>query len=199
MATAATNIDALQNGWSYSSEYRVLYRNEKDLDAFARWMKKAEEMRDGHYEPEPLPDTRPDISDDLISRWAEKYDVENMTQEEYQAFIDDLISAGVLQESDKSYVRYDPNLAAVGSVFDTIGSPFYTAQKGYFMMQPVTGYNANGSYHSLTQAGGNVRLWAEGWKAAFGGADSYTSDFVRRQLSLFDKIAWILDRMAEAK
>lgn len=196
MATAATNIDALQNGWSYSNEYRIFYRNEKDLDTFAQWMKKAEEMRDGHYEPEPLPDARPDISDDLIRRWAEKYDPENMTQEEYQAFIDDLISAGVLQQSDKSYVRYDPNLVAVGSVFDTIGSPFYTAQKGYFMMQPVTGYNASGSYHSLTQAGGNARLWAEGWKAAYGGADGYTSDFVRRQLSLFDKIAWILDHMA---
>ena len=199
MATATTNINTLQNGWSYSNEYRLFYRNESDLDTFAQWLKKAEAIREGTYEPDLLPDTPPSISDDLIDLWAEKYDPENMTQEEYQAFIDDLISAGVLQESDKSYVRYDPNLVAVGSVFDTIGSSFYTAQKGYFMMQPVTGYNANGSYHSLTEAGGNARLWAEGWKTAYGDADGYTSDFVRRQLSLFDKIAWILDRMAEAK
>ena len=199
MATATTNIDALQNGWSYSNEYRLFYKDEKDLDIFAQWMKKSEEIRDGNYEPTPLPDTRPTIPDALIRQWAEKYDVENMTQEEYQAFIDDLISAGVLEQSDKSYVRYDPNLVAVGSVFDTIGSPFYTAQKGYFTMQPVTANIDNGSYHSLTQAGGNARLWAEGWKAAFGDADSYTSDFVRRQLSLFDEISWILGRMAEVE
>ena len=199
MATATTNINALQNGWAYSEEYRLFYRNEKDLDTFAQWMKKAEAIREGTYEPVPVPDTPPSIPDNLIDLWAEKYDPENMTQEEYQSFIDDLISAGVLQQSDKSYVRYDPNLVAVGSVFDTIGSPFYTAQKGYFMMQPVTANIDNGYYHSLTQAGGNARLWAEGWKAAFGDADSYTGDFFRRQLSLFDKIAWILDRMAEAK
>ena len=199
MATATTNINALQNGWSYSNEYRLFYRNESDLDNFAQWLKKAEEIRDGNYEPTPLPDIPPSISDDLIRKWAEKYDPENMTQEEYQAFIDDLISAGVLQESDKSYVRYDPNLVAVGSAFDMVGSPFYTGQKGYPMMQAVTANITNGFYHSLTQAGGNVRLWAEGWKTVYGDADSYTSDFVRRQLSLFDKIAWILGRMEDVK
>lgn len=199
MATTTTNINALQNGWAYSEEYRLFYRNEKDLDTFAQWMKKAEAIREGAYEPEPVPDTPPSIPDDLIRLWAEKYDTENMTQEEYQAFIDDLISAGVLQESDRSYVRYDPDIVAVGSVFDAVGSPFYTGQKGYPMMQPVTANITNGSYHSLTQAGGNARLWAEGWKTVYGDADSYTSDFVRRQLSLFDGISWILGRMKDIK
>ena len=146
------------NGLHYSEEYRFFYRNEKDLDIFAEWLKKAEEMRSDGYEPEPLPDEPPSIPDDLIRQWAEKYDAEDMTQEDYQAFIDDLISAGVLQESDKSYVRYDPNVVVIGSVFDTIGSPFYAGQKGYPMMQPVTENIVNGLYHSLTDADGNARL-----------------------------------------
>ena len=48
---------------------------------------------------------------------------------------------------------------------------------------------------SLADAKGNARLFAAGWKYIDGGAEGQRSNFLRRQVALFDKISWILDRM----
>ena len=191
MLISTTNIDGLSGNWIYKEEYKRYFPDE---DAFARWLeynKRNEERRNNPYELEPLPDTRPNISDEQIRLWAQKYNTKYMTQKDYQAFIDDLISAGVLQESDRMSVGYYPGIVVVGRG-DDIG------QKGYPAMNPLAEWNVNGHYYSLSDAGGDVLRWASGWKTAYGTPDNYTSNFVRRQLSMFDEISWILGRMEKA-
>ena len=191
MLICTRNSDSLSTGWFYNEEYQRYFPDEDALEHYAEYMKRAEEQKNKPYELEPLPDTRPDISDEQIRLWAQKYNTRYMTQKDYQAFIDDLISAGVLETRDRSYVRYDSDIVVLGSARDA-------GQKGYSAMQPLAEWNRNGHYYSLTQAGGNVKKWAEGWKAAYGDPDNYTANFERRQLALFDEISWILGRMEDA-
>ena len=190
MSTATASISSLLNGLVYSEEYRIFHKNEDSQDNFAERMKQARAVKN-YNGSNSLPDTRPNIPDAMIRDWAEKYDVKNMTQKEYQAFIDDLISAGVLQESDKFYVRYDPNMVVVD-----------LGERG-FVCREVTPtyleYCPDGYYFTLAQAGGNALRWAEGWKIMYGNDGIQYGDTMHRILSLFDEISWILGRMEDAK
>lgn len=188
MSAATASIGTLLNGLVYSEEYRLLHKNEDSQDTFAERMKRANAVKK-YNGSNPLPDTRPTIPDSLIRDWAGKYDPKNMTQEEYQAFIDDLISAGVFQESDKFYIRYDPNIVVI--------TP---EDCGCFEVTPTyLEYKPDGYFFTLTQAGGNALRWAKSWNVFYGDIDSNTSDTLREILSRFDKISWILGRMAETE
>lgn len=162
----------------------------EERERFLQQLEEARRKKDS-YVLDPLPDTRPTIPDADIRRWAEKYDPEHMSQDDYCDFVDDLVSAGVLEAGDKVYVqasdRSSPyGLTCHGTLQDIVqqGPVSYSWQAG----QP-------GQFHSLADAKGNARLFAAGWKYIDGGAEGQRSNFLRRQVALFDKISWILDRM----
>lgn len=189
MGISTTSINGLIGGRVYNSD-RVFRKNKETPDTFAEQVEKVAEKKD-QYVPTSLPDTRPSVPDSLIHDLAEKYDPKNMTQEEYRAFLDDLVSADVIQESDKIDLRYDPNTILVD-----------LGEKGFRMRKitPIESqYYANGYYNNLEQAGGNALRWAESWKVYYGDAEDYIGHVMHRPLLLFEEIASILDRMAEVE
>ena len=93
MVIATCYVGNLPGEWFYNKEYQRYFPDEDALEHYAEYMKRAEEQKNKPYELEPLPDTRPDISDEQIRLWAQKYNTRYMTQKDYQAFIDDLIYA----------------------------------------------------------------------------------------------------------
>lgn len=153
-------------------------------DAFAGHMKKAAEKKD-QYVPDSPPNTSPSITDSLARGWAKKYDPRNMTQAEYQAFLDGLVSAGVIQESDKLGLGYYPDLIVIDP----------DAPKCH----EVREYDPFEHYLNMAQAGGNALDWAKFWKNYYDDGAGYTSGHVSRQQLLFGKISSILDRMAEVE
>lgn len=54
------------------------------------------------YEPEPA--NRKKLTDQEIAELADKYDPHNMTQEQYDAFLDELVEKGALTRSDTSWL-----------------------------------------------------------------------------------------------
>lgn len=66
------------------------------------------------YEPETV--TRTELSDQEIAELASKYDVRNMTQDQYSAFLDELVERGALTKADTMWLgrsglqRVDVNL-----------------------------------------------------------------------------------------
>ena len=54
------------------------------------------------YEPETI--TRKKLTDQEIAELAEKYDPHNMTQDQYDAFLDELVEKGALTRSDTSWL-----------------------------------------------------------------------------------------------
>ena len=186
MGISTVNISGPTNRKVYGDDYYLTVSGEikKKSDTFAGHRKKAAEKRD-RYVPESPPNTSPSITNSLIRGWAKKYDAGNMTQAEYQAFLDDLVSAGVIQEADKIHLGYYPDLI----VLDPDAPACHEVRE----------YDPFEHYLNMEQAGGNALDWAKFWKNYYDDGIGYTSEHVSRQQSLFDKISSILDRMAEVE
>lgn len=183
MNIPSTNISGPASGSVYSGN-NVSRKNKETSGTFAEQMEKAAEKKD-RYVPDSSPNTSPSITDSLIRGWAKKYDPRNMTQAEYQAFLDDLVAAGVIEESDKLDLRYYPDIIVLDP----------DAPKSHEVVEN----DPFELYLNLAQAGGNALRWAEFWKNYYGGGIYYTSEFVRQQQALFDKVESVLGRMAEVE
>lgn len=109
MSIPATSINGPMSGRVRSGYYTVSGEIKERSDTFAGHMKKAAEKKD-QYVPDSPPNTSSSITDSLIRGWSKKYNPRNMTQAEYQSFLDDLVSAGVIQEADKIHLGYYPDL-----------------------------------------------------------------------------------------
>lgn len=60
------------------------------------------------------PFTRAELTQEDIKELAAKYAPDNMTQEEYDAFLDDLIEKGVMEKKDLDYIDYRGDLIPNG-------------------------------------------------------------------------------------
>lgn len=184
MGISTTSINGLIGGRARSGYYTVSGKIKETSGTFAEQIEKAAEKKD-RYVPESPPNTSPSITDSLIRGWSKKYNPRNMTQAEYQAFLDDLVSAGVIQESDKLGLGYYPDLI----VLDPDAPACHEVRE----------YDPFEHYLNMEQAGGNALDWAKFWKNYYDDGIGYTSEHVSRQQSLFDKVSSILDRMAEVE
>lgn len=126
-----------------------------------------------------------EASDEDIRRWAKEYDPENLSQEEYCSFVDELVSSGVLTDADKNYLGYS-DMIRLGTLDEMIanGAPgSYVTPAG---AEPA---------ESLKDAKGNARSWASAWKSVIPGSN-FKGTFLDRRIALFKKLSDILDRMA---
>ncbi len=72
----------------------------------------------GVFDPDKLEDfERKEPTEADIAELVGKYDPEKMTQEEYDAFLEDLVDAGILSEYELGVLGYD-GLVVVGSMKD---------------------------------------------------------------------------------
>lgn len=62
------------------------------------------------------PFVRAELTKEDIKELASKYDSTNMTQEEYDSFLDDLIEKGVLEIEDLRYIDYGGDLVVPGAL-----------------------------------------------------------------------------------
>ena len=107
------------------------------------------------YVPELI--NRTELSNQEIAELASKYDVRNMTQDQYNAFLDELVEKGALTKSDKMWLGRS-GLQRVDVDLDVVFLKGMAAE-------PITIYSAgdlNGKpKDSLEDADGDVIVWLE--------------------------------------
>ena len=107
------------------------------------------------YEPERT--TRKKLSDQEIAELADKYDLHNMTQEQYDAFLDELVERGALTRSDTSWLgrggfqRIDVDLYTLFTEGGATGPTSIVSLENY----------SGAPKRSLEEAENNVIIWLE--------------------------------------
>lgn len=152
---------------------------------FSRYMAEVRQTQDTYVSS--TPPKRTEASDESIQRWSEKYDPEHMSQEEYRSFVDDLVSAGTLSETNKNYIGYS-DMVCLGTLEEVASGNSSIA------------YDANSDvapYETLVEAGGNARGWAAAWCGVV--PSDRPSEFLNRRISAFDALSEIFDKMSAAK
>lgn len=152
---------------------------------FSRYMEDVRQNRDAYVSS--APPERTEASDENIQRWSEKYDPEHMSQEDYRSFVDDLVSAGALSETDKNYIGYS-DMVSLGTLEELASgnsSIAYDASSGA------------APYETLAEADGNARSWSAAWRGVV--PSDQPNEFLNRRISAFDALSEIFDRMSAAK
>lgn len=129
------------------------------------------------------------LSGEKILELAKKYDPEQMTQEEYVSFIDDLVEEGVLSDSDKNIIGYGGPIVIGQGDMHWGGGMVYNGPLG------------SEKYDSLSDASGDVLKWARqtsSWVVINGGQypDKFTEAVKIRE---FKKMVPVLEAMYNAR
>lgn len=176
---SGVSCDNLFTSKSFSDHLSIMTPKKE----FSQYMESVRQNRDSYVSD--AASATAEASDEDIRRWAEEYDPENLSQEEYCSFVDELITDGVLTDSDKNYIGYS-DMVCLGTLDEMIAgnaSESYVTPAG---AEPV---------ESLSDAKGNARSWASAWKSVTIGSNS-KSTFLERRVALFKKLSGIFDRMA---
>lgn len=129
-----------------------------------------------------------ELTEEQKKELASKYDPEDMTQEEYDAFIDDLCNYGVLTKTDKYYVDAKTNPGGIELV------PLEHVKTGAWIVSVPNG-DFGSCFESLSQAKGNVLSWAR-FQSSYKEIDELTGLFTKtRSAILFGKIENVLMQM----
>lgn len=120
-----------------------------------------------------------------IQALAEKYDPEDMTQEEYASFIDELVDKGVFTQRDKNFLGYSESVDVTIDGEEMAGNPTWVGPVG---TEPI---------RFLADAGGNVLKWAQHTSSWFviGESTGKVKSFNAYKIPLFQKMLPILDAM----
>lgn len=120
------------------------------------------------------------LTDEQLKHLTAAYDPENMTREEYQAFVDDLCEYGVLNEEDKDYICY------------SILTPL-TSWSGSCRVVPDVPYSPYD--HSFSSSKGNVLDWSK-YLSSFEQYNEHTRSLEKsHEAILFGRIHKVLARM----
>ncbi len=102
---------------------------------------------------------RKELSKADIAELAAKYNPNKMSQEEFDAFLEDLEKRGALSRDDMGRLGYQgavvSQVCGDGSLFLSSGSFSIIDRKD------LPGHNPFNLYHSLADAGGDVLAWAK--------------------------------------
>lgn len=174
---------------------------EADFEALMKEVQAAREKQNaaggdkGTFTRRPL--TKADIKE-----LAANYDPVNMTQEEYDSFLDDLIEKGVLEKEDLNYIDYRGDLIPNGQLvcvgkWDLLeDGPLQNYAGGGSLTW--TGGSGSAPSISYRPSGPNVLAWAKEmslWKPnAVGSTDSWL-DTAGRRNNLLNVLADTLDAM----
>lgn len=82
-----------------------------------------------------------------------------MSQEEYDAFLEDLVERGVLSKQELVRLGYKGYTVVGSAAFDSMG--FGAGSVSWAAVQDLPGQNPFSLYHSLLDAGGDVLAWAK--------------------------------------
>lgn len=120
---------------------------------------------------------------------SEHFDPKNMSQLEYQEFLDKLCEFGVLDEADKEYVGY----GVKGCGLDM--TPLSRVRTGAFI-SPVR-ENPMGYTESFSSSRGNAVSWTKYLSGIMGWNERTNSWEKRPEAILFGKIRNVLDAIAK--
>lgn len=163
--------------------------------------RKAEEEAKGVF-------TRAELTDEDIKKLATQYDPDNMTQEEYDSFLDNLIDRGVLEKEDLNYIDYRGDRIPLGSAIVVGRWDFLT--DGPMTNAGISHWNGNSftwtgaswlrpnspSVSSYRPTDANVLAWAKElslWKPV--GNPNPALDANNRRYDIFNVLADALDAM----
>lgn len=160
----------------------------------AREKRKAEEQANGPF-------TRAELTQEDVKELAAHYDPDNMTQEEYDSFLDDLIEKGVLEKDDLKYIDYRGDAVPFGALvcvsnwdWDLLeNGPMKGGMGGTFSWTGASGSAPTVSYRP---SDGNALVWAKRmslWKPSSGTAGWLEVE--NRRNDIFTVLADALDAM----
>ena len=145
------------------------------------------------------PFTRAELTQEDIKELAAKYAPDNMTQEEYDAFLGDLIEKGVMEKEDLKYIDYRGELIPNGQ-FVSLGSadPSLWENGGGFISASSWTGDSCPSYAALDVRPDttNVLAWAKEmslWKLV--GSPNPALDANNRRYGIFNTLADTLGAM----
>lgn len=142
------------------------------------------------YEPEPA--IRKKLTDRELSELAGKYDPRNMTQNQYDAFLDELVEKGVLTRGDTTWlghhglVRLDVDMDELAEQLETgklsAGGPVTVASVG----------NGNELFRSLEEADGDLIRFLQSMMAQ---RDQWDGPSTRERQEALDALYDVVRRM----
>lgn len=171
---------------------------EADFEALLEEVRAAREKRNAEEEDKE-PFTRGPLTKEDIKELAANYDPTNMTQEEYDSFLDDLIEKGVLEKDDLKYIDYRGDAVPFGALvcvgkWDLLeNGPFKGNMGGTLTWTGVSGSAPTVSYRP---SDGNALAWAKRmslWKPSSGTTDWLEVE--NRRNDIFTVLADALDAM----
>ncbi len=159
-------------------------RREANLAAFRKMMEEAVQKANEQAHKEYLSQltnptsTNVRLTDEQRKYLSERYDTENMTKEEFGAFVEDLYKFGILSDKDKSNLGYgDDDLRC----FRTVCS----------VAPHVPGRN----YNTLSDCDGNVLAWTK-YQSAIEHFDPQAKQFYHSSTALlYARLHNILQQM----
>lgn len=113
---------------------------------------------DKKEEPAETP-PRKTLTKDDAAALAAQYNPGKMSQEEYGAFLGDLVERGILSKQELGRLGYKGYAVVGPAVFD--GKGFGAGSVSCVAVQNLPGQNPFNLYHSLLDAGGDVLAWAK--------------------------------------
>lgn len=145
------------------------------------------------------PFTRAELTQEDIKELAAKYAPDDMTQEEYDAFLDDLIEKGVMEKEDLKYIDYRGDLIPNGQ-FVRVSSAdpsLWEEGGGLICVSSWTGdFRPSYTAFDARPDSANVLAWAKEislWKPH--GPFGSLSDAANRRYDIYTTLAKALDAM----
>ena len=136
---------------------------------------------------------------ELAARLAEKYDPSNMTQEEYDSFLDDLVEEGILSRNQLGQLGYH-GWVVLGSLKDATLSEMggcYIRSKDIMTPHNNPYYQRYGYAMSLYDTKGNALAYASLMSILYPGSGSsaYFQNYAEKKQSNFEAMANVLEAM----
>lgn len=134
------------------------------------------------------------LTKDDIAALAAQYNPGKMSQEEYDAFLEDLVERGVLSKQELGRLGYKGYTVVGSAAFDSMG--FGAGSFSYVGTQYLPGQNPFNLYHSLLDAGGDVLAWARVQAILNHSSDSPAQlDFLKGTQDAFQAMLEVLEAM----
>lgn len=156
----------------------------------------------GRYDPNeiwaPRAMTKTELNE-LAARLARKYDPCNMTQEEYDSFLDDLVDESILSRNQLGQLGYH-GFVVLGSLKDaTIGEMggVYTRSEDIMTHHNNPYYQRYGYAMSLSDTKGNALAYASLMSILYPGkgTSAYFQNYGEKRQSSFEAMAKVLEAM----
>lgn len=156
----------------------------------------------GTYDPNDTFERRELTKDEikeLATRLAEKYDPSNMTQEEYDSFLDDLVEEGILSRNQLGQLGYH-GFVVLGSLKDATISEMggvYMHSENIMTHHNNPYYQRYGYAMSLSDTNGDALAYASLMSLLHPGSGSstYFQNYAEKRQSNFEAMAEVLEAM----